>query len=287
MEDRVGELINGDYGDLHRSVLQFLISVKSIEFEELYVVFVKLVIGCLLDSSDEQTSDQDSHLRDLLAQSRPEVPGLNTECLVKTIVLINRQLSALDFEIVETLAQDDEKNINVSFVNTKSSASVKLSTGYTEKEIEIINQLIDRMFEDPIDDEDNLTYSLKHSDALNLAKQNTNTITDSQNFINGLEASGWIDTVKGKYTLSARALAELKSYIIGKFDVLSAENLRGTVSLCHGCNEIITMGYRCPTSSCYIRFHEHCRDLFVKSHRIEQCPGNDCDASLDNMTSFY
>ncbi|KAG7880691.1 hypothetical protein KL905_002665 [Ogataea polymorpha] len=244
MESMVTVILE-EYGDLHRSVLQFLMAVKSIEFEVLYTVFVKLVIKCLLEKHhpEPSSSDQEEQLRDLLRQARPELPTLSPESLVKTIALINRELASLDLEIVETLAQDDEKNINVSFVNTKSSPSIKLSTSYTEKEISVINELIDQMFESPFDDEDNLTYSLSYTQALNVAKRNIQTITDAQKFINKLESSGWLETVKGKYTLSARALAELKSYLISKFETKSAENPDGTVSLCHGCKELITMGY--------------------------------------------
>ncbi|KAG7695076.1 hypothetical protein KL933_003325 [Ogataea haglerorum] len=245
MESLVTHILE-EYGDLHRSLLQFLMAVKSVEFEVLHTIFVKLVIQCLLEKNhpEPSNSDQERYLRELLEQTRPELPTLTSESLVKTLALINRELAALDLEIVETLAQDNEKNINVSFVNTKSSPSIKLSTSYTEKEISVINQLIDQMFESPLDDEDNLTYSLSYTQALNVAKRNIQTITDAQKFINKLESSGWLETAKGKYTLSARALAELKSYLIAKFEIKSAENPDGAVSWCHGCNEIITMGYR-------------------------------------------
>ncbi|KAG7810882.1 hypothetical protein KL921_002510 [Ogataea angusta] len=195
MESLVADILE-EYGDLHRSVLQFLMAAKSIEFEVLYTVFVKLVIKSLIEKHhpEPSNSDQERYLRELLGQARPELPTLTSESLVKTIALINRELAALDFEIVETLAQDDEKNIIASFVNTKSSPSIKLSTSYTEKEIGVINQLIDQMFENPFDDEDNLTYSLSYAQALNIAKRNIQTITDAQKFINKLESSGWLET---------------------------------------------------------------------------------------------
>lgn len=217
------------------------------------------------------------------------IDSLTNNTVEFTVVAINRKLSTVDFEIVRTSSQESEEILYI-LINKKSDNAVKLSTVFTNAEIQIINDLIDRMFDHSNESKSSLSYSISPAVAVEIVKKSSSKTTNQQSyeFLNDLELKGWISYIDRRYTLSSRALAELKGFLIDKYGEDSAET-EGSISICYGCKQIATRGLRCSNDSCFIRFHNLCRDHFIKSNNDStKCPNNDCDLRIgENDMGIY
>lgn len=87
------------------------------------------------------------------------------------------------------------------------------------------------------------------------------------------------------YSLTPRALMELTSYLTQTYntpaDDSDNESESGTrsgavverIKNCHGCKEIITVGFRCQTKTCGFRLHDLCATQYFRAQRgLKECP---------------
>lgn len=90
---------------------------------------------------------------------------------------------------------------------------------------------------------------------------------------------------KNWYSLTPRALMELTSYLTQTYntpaDDSDNESESGTrsgavverIKNCHGCKEIITVGFRCQTKTCGFRLHDLCATQYFRAQRgLKECP---------------
>ena len=95
---------------------------------------------------------------------------------------------------------------------------------------------------------------------------------EAERCLAALGAEGWLDlSAKGYYRLSARALMELRTWLIETYNDEDDED--GTrVRTCHGCGEIVVVGQRCRDLDCGVRVHDHCLRNVLRAAGGERCP---------------
>ncbi|GMG27912.1 unnamed protein product [Ambrosiozyma monospora] len=293
------------YGSFHRAILQYIMSIKTVPEAELLQYMQRCLLSTILDSyMDTQDVNMsqfvqetavalqhfsDESYGELLDKWELEDSLVNADDVHRIIRQINEKLNNLDFQVVRCADQEEADKSVYIFVNKASTASIKLSTSYTEKQIEVINKLIEHMFVDPFDKSTGeLTYSISKNAARNIGRDLNMSVYEAEQLLNDLQAKDWIQTYQNsKIMLSARGLMELKPYLANLFEIRSAETPLGAVSVCDGCKEILNRGVACPNADCYVRFHAGCYGL-VKSSRTNDhsCSNKECTQVIDDFVVF-
>lgn len=199
-------------------------------------------------------------------------------------------LSPFDYEIRSTLHQVSKERI-WALVNTTSDALTQLATVRTADEIAFIKRVLDAMFE-TYNTERQEVMAITSMQAMKVAKaderrrQSNGAGEESQSADKGLThgqaeklmlslvEEGWFErSEKGWFTLSPRALMELKSWLAATYNDPDAEAGEWQhIKNCEACKGIVTMGQRCSEVSCIVRLHEGCLGPFWRTRREEKCP---------------
>lgn len=162
----------------------------------------------------------------------------------------NDALSPLDFEIRSTLHQESRERY-YALVNTTSDAFTQIATIYSSDEIGFVKRLLDAMFETN-NTERREAMCIAGKDALNLARagrrDTTNdpsqpkfnlTSTEAEALLSNLVAEGWLEkSRKGFYSLTPRALMELKGWLV---ETYNDDDDTQKIKTCQACKEIITV----------------------------------------------
>lgn len=207
-------------------------------------------------------------------------------------------LSPFDYEIRSTEHQVSKDRI-YAFVNSTSDPLTQLATIRTPDELSYIKRLLDAMFEkynSPRAEVMGVTsmQALKEARAPRQDRQivadggDTQaavdkglTNTQAERLLASIVAEGWFERSKeGWYTLSARALLELRSWLIATYndpDLEDGEWQR--IKNCEACKNIITIGQRCSELDCNIRLHDICHSAYWKTRREKKCPR--CETEWD------
>ena len=99
--------------------------------------------------------------------------------------------------------------------------------------------------------------------------------------LSDLVSEGWFElSTRNFYTLSPRALMELRGWLIDTYndqqpgsDDEDGDETHEKIKFCRACQEILTMGQRCPKLSCPVRFHDYClRNFWPTQQNKEECP---------------
>lgn len=173
----------------------------------------------------------------------------------------NRALSPLDLEIRSALHQTSRERI-YALVNTTSDPMTQLATTYSADEIAFVKKMLDAMFDGANNRGRTEAMCLSSIEVLQLAKkaprretqdgaapnpQPKLTGSETEELMRKLEAEGWLEkSDAGFYTLSPRALMELKSWLIDAYNDPDDDNdqeaaRRKKIKTCEACKEIITM----------------------------------------------
>ncbi|KIW91643.1 uncharacterized protein Z519_07611 [Cladophialophora bantiana CBS 173.52] len=176
----------------------------------------------------------------------------------------NRRLSPLDLEIRSTLHQQTRERV-YALVNTTSDPLTQLATSYTPDEIVYVRKLLDAMFDGQNNKGKREAMCISGIDAIQVgraalrrqaAEENETQATagvlsamDSENMLHKLLDEGWLEKSRaGFYSLSPRALMELKGWLVDTYNDEDEDgNKREKIKFCHACKEIITVrSTRCP-----------------------------------------
>lgn len=162
----------------------------------------------------------------------------------------NDALSPLDFEIRSTFHQETRERY-YALVNTTSDALTQIATIHSTDEIGYVKRLLDAMFETN-NVEKREAMCIAGKGALNLVgagrretvseqsqpKLNL-TLNDAEVLLSQLVVEGWLEkSSKGFYSLSPRALMELKGWLFETYN--DDENNVRKIKSCQACKEIIT-----------------------------------------------
>ncbi|ETN46777.1 uncharacterized protein HMPREF1541_00966 [Cyphellophora europaea CBS 101466] len=266
----MADLLVPGYNDANRAFLQALLARNTLTWETakpLLAVLASIREGQNVSSNDITQDDLDAYIS-------------------KT----NMALSPLDMEIRSTLHQLTRERI-YALVNTTSDPIMQLATTYSADEIAFVKKMLDAMFDGAANRGKNELMCLSGIQVVQLAKNTGRRETqgdatqpnqprltghEAEELVRKLEAEGWLEkSESGFYTLSARALMELKGWLVETYneDEDGQDGIRlQKIKFCHACKEIITVGQRCPQSECPCRLHDICTQNFFRSQRSRTCP---------------
>ena len=186
------------------------------------------------------------------------------EDLNSYIAAANSAISHLDLEIRSSLHQATRTRV-YALVNTTSDPMTQLATTYTADEIAFVKRVLDAMFE---------TYNTRRQEAMvitsmqatQLSKPDSNrretqnggasqggsgqglSMSQAESMMKRLVEEGWFErSRKGFYSLSPRALMELREWLVMTYnEPAEEEDAEGTgrvdkIKYCHACKAIITV----------------------------------------------
>lgn len=298
------------YTALHAALIDLVITVRTIKQTRLLLYLKKALVTLFIDQEGHDGNQAVLEELQHALQSDDPLPVVDFSTLSTVLTTINTRLEPLDFEIVESKDMDDS-SINIfSFVNKKPTGAIRLSTKYSQNDIQLVKYVIERIFgseyvnKDSVTDENGelqpqITYSVPYMQMVKFlrdgpeiaadedSEESTPIITrlsleESDLFLKDLECYGWLERTHDHYTLGARGLVELKKYLIDTYGKVP----NGTISMCYGCGDVLTRGLACSNGSCNIRFHRYCCKLVRKSRDNDSCPNPECNESIKNFYSF-
>jgi non-structural maintenance of chromosomes element 1 len=200
-------------------------------------------------------------------------------------------ISPYDYEIRSTQHQITKERI-YALVNSVSDPLTQLATIRTMDEISYIKRLLDAMFE---------THNTKRREVMavtSLQAMETRVRRGSQKQSEGGETpqatqssdrglsqnetekllahlvkETWLErSAEGFYTLSPRALLELRSWLVEAYNDLDDPDSWQRIKFCQACREIVTIGQRCTERECNVRLHNICTAAFWNSRPGKKCP---------------
>ncbi len=186
----------------------------------------------------------------------------------------NSRLSPFDLEIRSTFHQTSRQRI-YALINSTSDPIMQLATVHTADEISFLKRLLDAMFEtyNTIRQE---VCAITSMQAMKLAKppaedrretQNGSTtqgssgqgltLLQAEKMLQSLVDEGWLEkSRKGFYSLSPRALMELRGWLLETYNSVDSEDEDGAenpinkVKVCVACKEILTSVSMSPSGEC-------------------------------------
>ncbi len=169
----------------------------------------------------------------------------------------NRRLSPLDLEIRSTFHQQTRERV-YALINTTSDPLTQLATTYTADEISYVKRLLDGMFEGQNNKGRKEAMCIRGIEAIQHARPNRRethdgngtqstagalSARDAEATLNKLVDEGWLEKSRaGFYSLSPRALMELKGWLIDTYNDEDEDGeKKERIKFCHACKEIITV----------------------------------------------
>ncbi|KAL8725633.1 MAG: hypothetical protein Q9181_006340 [Wetmoreana brouardii] len=180
------------------------------------------------------------------------------------IAAANTRISPFDLEIRSTFHQATRKRI-YALVNSTSDPIIQLATVHTADEISFLKRLLDAMFE-TYNTSRHEVMAITSMQAIRLAKPPDNErrepqdgsttqgsagqglkLVEAEKMLKTLVEEGWFEkSKKGYYSLSPRALMELRGWLIETYNDVEDEDDDDEdriprVKQCAACKEIVTM----------------------------------------------
>ncbi|KAI9887666.1 MAG: hypothetical protein M1823_000530 [Watsoniomyces obsoletus] len=270
---------NGGYDDSNRAFLQAFLARGTLTFEE-----AKPILAGIFTVKE----GQDTHPNDV-----------TQEDFNSYIAAADEAISRFDYSIRSTLSQHDRTRI-FALINTTSDAMTQLATTHSADEISFLKRLLDAMFE-TYNTQRQEVMAITSMQAVRLHKPSGDrrqsemqsrengtqagegqalTMAGAEKMLKDLVREGWLEKNKADfYSLSARALIELKHYLLTTYNTADdddeqdeEEGRQDKIKLCAACKEIVTLGQRCPKKECQGRLHNICADGFFRVQRSQTCP---------------
>ncbi|RYP50972.1 hypothetical protein DL768_003638 [Monosporascus sp. mg162] len=272
MDDEDG--IPHHYDDGNRAFLQAFMARGTMTFKE-----ARPILAAIFSVQENQRTE----------------PGQVTEEDFESYVsAASAAISPFDMEIRSTMHQVRKERV-YAVVNTTSDPMAQMATLHSAEEIAFVKRVIDAMFE---------KYNSRRMEVMCLdgmqankfraAPRNVeeNDMEDGESqpqptqLLKGLKSSeaeammvsmveeGWFERSReGLYSLSPKALMELRSWLVESYNDPDAEEGEWQrVKFCEACKEIVTAGQRCSEIDCNARLHDICEDAFWRTRREKKCP---------------
>lgn len=231
-----------DYDDSNRAFLQAFLarSVMTVEI-------AKPILAAIFSVSEG---------REILPND------VNVDDLNSYVSAANSKLSPLDFEIRSTFHQQTRER-HYALVNSTSDPLTQLATSYSAEEMAYVKRLLDAMFDGQNNKGRREAMCISGIDAVQLHKSGVRretqngtsqagnqgiTMREAEAMLGKLVEEGWLEkSQKGFYSLSTRALMELRGWLVETYnepaDDDDDEETEGAdkIKFCHACKEIITV----------------------------------------------
>ncbi|KAI9731107.1 MAG: hypothetical protein M1818_007965 [Claussenomyces sp. TS43310] len=266
------------YNDSNRAFVQVFMAQGTMTFEE-----AKQVLATIFSVEDP---------------SKPTLPeDVTIEDFKSYLSAASDALSPFDYEIRSGVHQVSKERV-WALVNSTSDGATQLATTRTAEEMAYIKRVLDAMFE---------TYNTPRAEimgvtslqALKVAKGGSGrsslggggngdgeasqqpapadkglSTSQAERLLASLVAEGWLERSReGWYTLSARALLELRAWLVVTYNEPDAdEDEWQRIKNCEACRAIVTVGERCANQDCNVRLHDICQASYWKTQSARACP---------------
>jgi hypothetical protein len=265
-------MLEGNYGDRNRAFLQAMLAKGCMSFQE-----SRPILAAILNAENEGE------------EVRPEQV---TESMFEIYIGAAGQAASLfDYEIRSTIHQTTKERV-YAFVNTTSDPQTQLATIYNHDELSFVKRVLEAMFDkyntprmEVVAVTDMQAIKLarppRRESALQEESTSSQPISDKglkhsevETTLGSLVDGGWFEKSReGFYSLTPRALLELRPWLVGMFNDPDAEpDDWQRVKFCEACKDIVTFGLRCADPDCTFRIHDICQDAFWRARRSKNCP---------------
>ncbi|KAI0132194.1 putative DNA repair protein Nse1 [Xylariales sp. AK1849] len=265
------DVVPAHYNDGNRAFLQAFMSRGTLTFREAQPILAAIFTA---------------------QEGSPTEPNQVTqEDFESFISAAQEALLHFDYEVRNTMHQVQKERV-YAIVNTTSDAMTQLATLHSADEIAFVKRVIDAMFE---------KYNTPRMEVMCVDSMQANkfrgaprinpdeSMADGESqaqSIKGLKSTeveammtamvdeGWFEqSAEGFFSLSPRALLELRSWLIESYNDPDAEPEDWQrIKFCEACKEIVTVGQRCAERDCLVRLHDICEDAFWRTQRDKECP---------------
>lgn len=244
-----------NYGEIHRILLTYIRSVRFANHENVVNVLAK----CLDTQSQEEAADK----------------------LTSYISTINTKISHHGFRI-DRSRDHATGELYYIFINTIADEVAKTNTNFSTVELDAIKKVIEEIVES------GLEYAVSSLFATQIVSNAIKkSLREASSLIQTCIEDGWFNrTLNDKLLLSIRTKSELKKYMIEKFGI-RGKDIGGRILVCNQCNDVNTIGFKCPTDICSINFHAKCLSVYLNRSLVEtereggnkgvQCPNQSCN----------
>ncbi|OLN87883.1 Non-structural maintenance of chromosomes element 1-like protein [Colletotrichum chlorophyti] len=261
------------YNDGNRAFLQAFLARGTLTFEEAQHILA--AIFTLQADNDELVPPEEVTREDFESYLAVAAEGV----------------SFFDYEIRSTIHQVTKNRI-YALVNTASDPMTQLATTFNAEQIAFVKRLLDALFE-LYNSPRMEIMCITEMQAIKLARpprQNndddgapaqTQSAVDKglkhsevEDMLANLMNQGWLEKSRGGfYSLSPRALLELRAWLIDSYnDPDAAAEEWQRIKFCEACKEIVTIGQRCAERDCNARLHNTCQEAYWRTQRSRKCP---------------
>ncbi|KAJ5151718.1 hypothetical protein N7492_010013 [Penicillium capsulatum] len=274
------------YNDGNRAFIQAFMGHSFMTFEETQPVLAA-IISAQAGSTENRSVDPDD---------------ITQEHLAAFISAANSAVSRFDLEIRSSLHQTPKNPDSdapdtaparvYALVNTISDPLTQLATTYTADEIAFVKRILDFMFSTnntrlcegmvilstqaiqlgraSSGDANRRRSGNAESQQTQGGVANSLNMKQAEAMLQQLLEEGWLEkSRKGYYSLTPRALMELRGWLVSTYNDAITPN---RIKFCNACGDIMTAGQRCGERDCKGRLHDHCIRNFFRVQQAEQCP---------------
>ncbi|ELU12684.1 hypothetical protein CAPTEDRAFT_226178 [Capitella teleta] len=174
---------------------------------------------------------------------------------------INMNIKPFQLEMKKAV---DEANGVSSFVlvNTADNSLTKLSSTYSENELELFKKLVEKIVGSG-------TGSVSSIEALNLSSTCKMKKPEAESFFTNMIEHKWLKKIPdGHYALATRCIAECDLYILQQYP--------DDARTCNMCCRLVIQGESCR--ECNTTIHKHCSQRYFKDEVVPVCPNQACNA---------
>lgn len=192
----------------------------------------------------------------------------NEEKVEQYISEINSKIKLHGFKI-DRIQDQVSGDIYSLFTNARYDEIIKGSTLYSAAELDALRQIIDDIIQGYGEE-----YSIGFINAKQkLANVCNKPLKESETMIYKYIDDGWFNlTLNDRLTLSIRSMSELRKYFLDTYGIKKS-SLENKLYTCEVCDEICTLGTKCPNRECVICFHYKCREVYLRgSSERGVCP---------------
>lgn len=249
----------------HKVLLTYIRSVCVLDQDTLCRRFAKILRRLEPETfNDDTDSDNQSEA----------IAGM----LEQYITLINDDIQDDGFKINKIRHQVTGAILYV-YVNTWIDEIAKTNSDFSANQISALKCLID----DIVGSGDNLEFSVSIVDAQQRIATETNKgIREASIELSGLLDQQWFNlTSESRVILSPRLLSELRPYLVDRYGISTNDN-EGSLLQCLQCTDVLTIGQKCPRTTCPVAFHLKCLNVYRRSANSEgRCPNyTNCGCTL-------
>ncbi|KAG5944002.1 hypothetical protein E4U53_006967 [Claviceps sorghi] len=271
-------VLDPDYDNTNRAFLQAFLAHATLTFEDARPILAAIFNASGMGGSEARAED------------------ITEADFLACVEMVSAAASMFDYEIRSVVDQVTRKRI-YALVNTQSDPQTQLATVFSPEELGFLKRILDAMF-DKYNTPRMEVLAITEMQAIKLARpvaRRQSQVNDDEaadpdapsihaidrglkhseveTMLRRLVEGEWFSKSRdGFYTLTPRALMELRPWLMETYNEVAAADEWQRIKVCEACKDIVTIGMRCSEPRCVLRLHDFCQDAFWRARRSKQCP---------------